>query len=174
MLHIRPAAPEEFAAVRAFYHTVTDQLAHSPYSPGWVKGVYPDDDMLRAALEQGELFLGDVQGETVAAMIMNSAANDGYRDIPWPTAAAPQEVTVLHALCVSAPHTRRGYAGRLVRFATEQARAKHHKALRLDVLAGNLPAERLYPSLGFRQVAALPMYYPDTGWTDYILYEYAL
>ncbi len=48
------------------------------------------------------------------------------------------------------------------------------KAIRLDVLKGNLPAEKLYSGLGFRYLHTLNMFYEDTGWTDYELYEYTL
>ncbi|MDD5922530.1 MAG: hypothetical protein PUC44_05065 [Eubacteriales bacterium] len=51
---------------------------------------------------------------------------------------------------------------------------EQQKAVRLDVLAGNVPAEKLYEGLGFKYMDALKMYYEDTGWTDYELYEYVL
>ena len=46
--------------------------------------------------------------------------------------------------------------------------------MRLDVLEGNVPAERLYEGFGFRYLATMPMFYEDTGWTNYELYEYPL
>ena len=42
------------------------------------------------------------------------------------------------------------------------------------MLAGNLPAEKLYSDLGFKYMDTLEMYYEDTGWTAYELYEYIL
>lgn len=36
------------------------------------------------------------------------------------------------------------------------------------------PAERLYPGLGFSYVDTIQMYYEDTGWTEFLLYEYPL
>lgn len=47
-------------------------------------------------------------------------------------------------------------------------------ALRLDVLGGNVPAERLYTGQGFTYRGTVRMFYDDTGWTDYGLYEYLL
>jgi len=46
--------------------------------------------------------------------------------------------------------------------------------LRLDVLSGNLPAEKLYLGLGFYRVSGARMFYPDTGWTEFDLYEFDL
>ena len=45
------------------------------------------------------------------------------------------------------------------------------KAIRLDVLKGNAPAERLYTSLGFVYVDTLKLFYEDTGRVDFELYE---
>lgn len=46
------------------------------------------------------------------------------------------------------------------------------KAVRLDILGTNTAAERLYTRCGFRFVQAKHMYYDDTGWTEYKLFEY--
>ena len=51
------------------------------------------------------------------------------------------------------------------------ARAGHKKAVRLDVLSACKPAEWLYTSCGFRFVEAKEMYYEDTGWTEYKMFE---
>ena len=53
-------------------------------------------------------------------------------------------------------------------------RAQDCRALRLDVLGGNVPAERLYTGQGFARRGTVRMFYDDTGWTDYGLYEYLL
>jgi len=42
------------------------------------------------------------------------------------------------------------------------------------VLGGNVPAERLYTGQGFARRGTVRMFYADTGWTDYGLYEYLL
>ncbi len=46
------------------------------------------------------------------------------------------------------------------------------KTIRLDVLEGNLPAEKAYMKSGFRYITTLKMYYEDTGWTNYKVFEY--
>lgn len=62
----------------------------------------------------------------------------------------------------------------MVIFAIDTARAGGQKVMRLDVLKGNVPAEKLYEGLGFKYLHMLKMFYPDTGWTEFELYEYAL
>ena len=65
-------------------------------------------------------------------------------------------------------------AGCIVQYAIGTARAQGCRALRLDVLGGNVPAERLYTGQGFARRGTVRMFYADTGWTDYGLYEYLL
>lgn len=48
------------------------------------------------------------------------------------------------------------------------------KAVSLDILGTNTAAERLYTRCGFRFVQAKQMYYDDTGWTEYKLFEYII
>lgn len=42
-------------------------------------------------------------------------------------------------------------------------RAQGCRALRLDVLGGNVPAERLYTGQGFARRGTVRMFYDDTG-----------
>ena len=69
---------------------------------------------------------------------------------------------------------RRGLGRELVRFAMAKAREAGSRVIRLDVLTGNLPAEKLYLGMGFYYVSTARMYYPDTGWTDYEMSEFDL
>ena len=88
---------------------------------------------------------------------------------------APEtEVTVIHALAIRPTCWRKGYAKQLVRFAIDYARDHHQKVIRLDVLKGNRNAGKLYAGMGFRYLHTLPMFYEDTGWADFDLYEYPL
>ena len=48
------------------------------------------------------------------------------------------------------------------------------KKVRLDILGTNTAAERLYTGCGFRFVQAKDMFYEDTGWTEYKMYERVL
>lgn len=173
-MNIRNAAEQEFEVVRAFYHMMTDAMADAPYSPGWKKGIYPSDEDLLTALREQTLFVGTEGEEIVAVMVMNHACVEDYALATWQVDASPEEVTVLHMLGIHPSHRGKGLAKELVTWAIADARTRGQKAVRLDVLSGNLPAERLYPAVGFRWMGSFDMYYPDTGRTKYELYEYVL
>ena len=79
---------------------------------------------------------------------------------------------MIHALGVHPDFHGKGYAKAMVRKAVAIAGESGMKAIRLDVLDGNIPADKLYQGMGFQYLASVQMYYEDTGWTSFKLYEY--
>ena len=173
-MEITKAANDQFPAVRAFYHSLIDGYEDAPYGAGWKKDIYPAPEFLAESIRNGELYIAVEEGAILGAMVLNHLCNDSYGSFAWPVKLAPEDVTVIHALGVHPAYAGRGYGKQMVLFAIEKARAEKQKAVRLDVLMGNLPAEKLYKGAGFRYLHTLPMFYEDTGWTDYELYEYLL
>lgn len=45
------------------------------------------------------------------------------------------------------------------------------KTIRLDVLASNVPARRMYERLGFEYRGKQNLFAANTGWTDFLYYE---
>mgnify|MGYP000802467617 FL=1 len=115
-----------------------------------------------------------MNGRMASAMILNHECNDGYQDITWPAALPPASITLIHALGVHPEYAGQHIGRRMVEFAADKAKTAGQKALRLDVLKGNTPAEKLYTRFGFQSRSVVRMYYEDTGWTDYEVYEYLL
>lgn len=173
-LYFRKAETTEFDAVRKFYYDLIDKMRDFKYRPKWQKGIYPADGYLKTAIENGELYL-TLNGSTpVGAMVFNTQANDGYDGARWSVNAGKGEFAVLHLLAVSPDFARQGIGTFLVKNAISLAKQMHLKAIRLDVLEGNLPAERLYCSTGFSHVQTLQLFYEDTGLCNFDLFEYDL
>ena len=58
----------------------------------------------------------------------------------------------------------------------EGIRLAHDKgmlAIRLDALASNTPAHRIYERLGFEYRGKQHLYAENTGWTDFFFFDYA-
>ena len=173
-MNIRLAKPEELDKVQCFYYYVTDWLETVPYGPGWKKDIYPSPEELTDALAKNELWVCETEEEYIASMILNNAPNEGYEKVKWKTDAKPDEVMLIHALGVKPEYQGKGIATKMVEHAINIAESNNCKAMRLDVLEGNLPAERLYPKLGFAYVETVEMYYEDTGNANYELFELVL
>ena len=171
---IRKAKPNEYDKVLKFYYQLIDDMQEMEYHPKWQKGIYPDPKELKIALENAELFIDEESEEVVAAMRVNHEVTDGYEKVSWAIDAAKEEITVIHMLGVAATLQGKGIAKKMVQFVIDTARSEKQKTIRLDVLVGNIPANRLYESMGFEFREKITLFYEDTGVTDFELYEFVL
>ena len=171
---ISKASRDEYESVRFFYHSMTDALEGTKYHPKWQKDIYPAPEDMRDAIDRGELYIGRVGERIAAAMVLNQQYNPEYEDIVWTKPFDRSEFMVIHMLGVHNDFAGRGLAKEMVRFAIETAGAAGMKAIRLDVLKGNVPAERLYPAMGFSYVDTIKLFYEDTGRVDFELFELVL
>ena len=171
---IQALSPSDFYEVQSFYWTLIEQMQNAEFHPGWEKGVYPADAFLKESLTASELYALKANGKIIAAMVLNHQCNDGYAGTAWNVEATADEVTIIHALGVLPEVHGQGVAVKMVERAIQIARAKQQKAIRLDVLGGNTPALKLYEELGFQYHRTVRMFYEDTGWTNFLLYELVL
>ena len=174
MLNIRAAKQAEYETVRAFYDSLIDSMEGSPFHPGWEKGIYPAYEYLMDSIEKGQLYCGWLDGQIVSCMIVNHEYNEGYRALKWSVNPPDCQLLVIHTLGVDSRFSGRGIAREMVRFVIAFAKEQKIPTIRLDVLEGNLPAERAYRAVGFQYAGTVPMYYEDTGWTNYKAFELLL
>ncbi len=144
------------------------------FPPLWKLGVYPTKEYLKDAIRKTELYIGTIGNELISSMILNQKTSDGYDKVSWPTDAENQDILVIHLLALCPNHIGKGYAQAMVRFAFEKAKEMKCKVIRLDILAKNTPSAKLYEKMGFHRIASIPLFYEDTGLTDFVLYEYQL
>lgn len=173
-LTIRPATPDDLDATLAFYYQLIDDLDGKKESPRWEKDVWPSRPMLEADIAAGSLHIALLDGEVVGGMVLDHARPDGYDAAPWNVPADEDEAMVAHLVAVSARHQGKGIGTTLMRTAADICRDAGARALRLDVIDGNAPAARLYERVGFQHISHVQLYYEDTGWDDFDLYELEL
>lgn len=173
-MKIQKAEAEQLSAVQELYYSIIDGVGDATDSVLWKKDIYPSPAFLYDSIRNGELVIGSEGEKIIAAMVLNHQYNEEYNRFDWPTKAEDSEITVIHALGVHPAYTGKGHARQMVQFAIDSARENRQKVIRLDVLKGNAAAEKLYTGMGFQNLHTLPMYYEDTGWKDFELYEYRL
>lgn len=173
-MELRTANENEWKKVKAFYWQLIEQMDSTLYKPGWKKGIYPTDEFLMDSIRNKELYVLLSESNYMAAMILNHKCTDGYEKIHWNITATPQEITVVHALGVLPDYQGQGIAKLMVQEAIRTAKENGQKAVRLDVLSTNIPAQKLYSDMGFNYMDTIQLFYEDTGSTDYLLYEYTL
>lgn len=171
MLQIRVAGKEDDSSVRDFYYGLIAAMETAEYTPGWEKDIYPTREFLMKSIDKGELYVGEIDGHMAACMVVNHEYNDGYKGIRWSVEARDSELLVVHALGVHPVFSGRGIAKQLVQKVIDMSRENHIKTIRLDVLEGNIPAEKAYVKMGFVYLDTIQMFYEDTGWTNYKVFE---
>ena len=149
-MEIRLAKASDLDAVAAIYDAVLQQEERGICYTNWQKGLYPRRETAERGWRDGTLFVLEEAGQICASMVLNQVQPKEYGTIEWVYPAAPQEVFVIHTLCVHPAQTKKGYAKAMVVFAEEQARKQKGRVMRLDTYVGNQPAVALYRHLGYR------------------------
>lgn len=148
---IRRARAEDVDAAARIYEALLDREEAGQGATNWKRGVYPTRETARRAMEAGWLYVReDGAGGVCASMILNHEQPPCYLGADWRVPAAPENVLVLHTLCVDPSCAGRGIGREMVRFALSRARETGMRAVRLDTYEGNAPARALYAGLGFR------------------------
>lgn len=168
---IRKAEKKDDSALCRFYEEVCDAQKACEYSPRWHFGIYPAPEDLSAYIENGEAYLTMSGAEIAAACVLRRGEDPLYQAVVWPTNARPDEVGVMHLFAVHPKFRRRGYSDAMLDWLIARAETSGIRVLRLDVVKGNLPAEKLYPAHGFRFVEERTVFYEDTGDLAVRLYE---
>ena len=170
---LQRATPEDYAAILAFYDDVIERTPHVEKYALWKKGKHPTAEGIRSYIEEGSMYLYKENGVIVGAMALTMYQGEDYHAVAWSEALQDEEVAALHIFAVSPDYQGRGIGSRMVRAAIELAREKGKRAVRLDTLASNIPAQHLYESLGFRFRGKQYLYAENTAWTDFYFYEFA-
>lgn len=146
---IRLATPADLSQAAEIYEEILDQEQQGPVYTNWQRGKYPTIDTARQAQEAGTLYVGEEDGVPWGVVNLNGLQLPEYDAIPWSIPAARDEVGVIHTLCIRPSCHGRGYARQMVAFCEEESRRLGRTVIRLDTWEGNLPANHLYPSLGY-------------------------
>ena len=172
---IRLATADDLDAVAAIYEEVlaADDARDVSYT-NWQRGEYPTRRHAQAALDAGTLYVAEEAGDTYACFILNQEQLPEYGNIPWAIPAKPEEVAVIHTLCVSPRWAGRGKGRQLVEFCEAEGRRMGAKVMRLDTYVGNAPANAMYPRLGYTLAGKTLFHFQNFIWEELNCYEKAL
>ena len=128
-MNIRIADQQDFTEVMSFYDAMCRELGKRDFLHAGNQGGYPSADMVRAAIHESGLIIGEEQGKIIAAIILNHDADPAYSSVKWRTQARPEQVTIMHALRVSPEFSGRGYGKRMVDYCIARAKSAGQKAV---------------------------------------------
>ena len=171
-IKIRKIREDEIGKVGAFYDECVWALVNSVNYPHWMYKEYPSENSVRASFLESAQFLCEQEGRVVGAFVLNDDPQGAYEKGSWSKALQPGAFAVIHALAVAPEKKGRGIGRKMVEFCMEEAKKRGYAGIRLDVVPGNTPAQRLYESFGFKEAGTLDL---DRGYEDiplFTLYEY--
>ena len=158
-MNIRPATAADIPAITAIYDAILDREEAGPVYTNWQRGKYPTTDTARQALDAGTLYVGEENGFLWGVVNLNGIQLPEYDVIPWTIPAERDWVAVIHTLCIHPAASGQGRAKQMVAFCEEESRRQGKTVMRLDTWEGNLPANRMYPALGYRYAGAAEFFF---------------
>lgn len=173
MIGLRKATAADLPQIVEMYLAVCRDVEQQQPNPcGWREDIYPTARVAEEALAQDTLYLWeDEAGQAVATTILNHEQPPEYRDADWEVPAADAELWVVHTFMVHPAHAGKGYGRALLQAAAEEAAKKGLRCLRLDTGEGNLPAQRLYQSLGYRLCGVVDLHLGYSAYRWFHCYE---
>ena len=171
-MNLQQALLTDYESVQSFYEDVIERTPGIGCYARWQKEKHPTSDGIKSYIREGSLYLYREQDVLAGAMAVTMYQGGDYHAIEWSCNVADNEVAVIHILAVSPDKQGTGIGSKMIREAIQLAHNKGMKAIRLDVLASNTPAQRLYERLGFAYRGKQHLYAENTEWTDFYFFEY--
>ena len=171
-MRLEQATQNDFDAIIAFYDDVTERTPAIATYARWQKGKHPTTEGIKSYVGEGSMYLYRENGKIVGAMALTMYQGDDYHAIKWARQVKDDEAAVIHILAVSPDWQGKGVGTEMIREAVRLAQSRGMKAIRLDALASNTPAHRLYERLGFEYRGTQHLYAENTGWTDFLFFEF--
>ena len=150
----------------AFYHRVVAYLESHINYPCW-SSEHPGDESIIEAVRRKEQYICMEDGGILGALVLSEDPDGDYDAGNWSRELKQGEYLSVHVLGVSPDRCKSGIGSFMVDACIAICRSRGYKALRLDIVPTNTPAERLYKKKGFvyagtadlkRKTAPIPLF----------------
>ncbi len=171
---MRSCGAEDLEKLIDFYRRVIRDTPDIARRARWEFGRHPTGEGLAAYIGQGAMYAAGEGGEIAAAAAVTPFQTEEYHGVRWQRDLRDDEAAVVHLFAVDPLLQGRGVGKAFLREIIAMAGERGFRAVRLDAMADNIPAHRLFAALGFRQCDERRWYAENTGWFDFYLFEYLL
>ena len=143
-----PATHHDFPAVCALYESVCAAMQAGGIDQ-WRWGEYPNEDILRATLEAGTLYVAREGADLLCAVTVDTCFDAEYAGVNWLFGVKPG---AFHRLAIAPVHQGKGLGKQVVGAVCDILRGMGCDTLRIDTYASNLGAQTLYENrIGMRK-----------------------
>ncbi|MBQ9886000.1 MAG: GNAT family N-acetyltransferase [Lachnospiraceae bacterium] len=155
-----------------FYNDAVKYLDEHINYPKWKYGLYPARESISTAVAAGTQYACLENGEILGAFVLNDDPQGAYEKGEWSVSLDPGEFLVVHTLATAPKDYGKGVAKFIIEYCIQTARDEGYKAIRLDIVPGNIPAQKLYERLGFKCAGEKDLLRDFDDIPSFILYEY--
>lgn len=173
-MQLRCAQITDADKINRFYQYVINNNSNNKQYARWVYGLHPTNEMIIEYINNNELYIFEKNEIILGCVAITMYQNDDYHSIDWHIECENNEVAVIHILCVNPDYLHQGLGKRIVQDCINLAKLNNKKAVRLDALECNIPAHSMYQSLGFKYRGTQHLYADNTGWTNFLYFEYSI
>ncbi len=133
-IETRLAKIEELNLIYEFYRAICDSLKSEKYTPLWQIDDYPSIEDLENHINNKNLYLAVFDNKIIGAMAVEN--HNDYLS--------------LHLLTVHPQYRKQHLAESMIKKSFQIAKERKNQNIILDVVKGNLPAEKLYTKFDFK------------------------
>ena len=171
-IELRKAKRTDIDTIRNIYWKLLDSSEDYASILQWKKNIYPTDSDWMEYIDRDEMYLIYYGSELAGAGALSKKRAKSYNDIRWTINALDDETAVIHLFVVDPEYQGRGIATAVLDELIRIAKEANKKAVRLDAIGTNKPAQKLYEKYGFINCGKAMEYYESTGKTEFVYYEY--
>lgn len=157
-IEIRLAEASEIKRIYDFYEEVCKELEGAKYSPLWQIGFYPCIKDIENHINSKNMYIAVIDCRIASAM---ATINHG-------------DYSSLHLFTVHSDFRNQHIGSLMMLKLIEIAKERNNSKIILDVVKGNLPAEKLYQKTGFKYIGEKTEYIERIGNVDFNIYKYNL
>ena len=165
------ATINDFESIIKFYDDVILRTPEMETYARWKKGQHPTAEGIKAYMEEGSMYLYKKNDTIVGAMAVTMYQGEDYHAIEWAKHVEDNDASVIHILAVNPDYQGTGVGAEMIREAINLSADSGMKSIRLDALASNTPAHKIYKRIGFEYRGKQHLYAENTGWTDFLFFE---
>lgn len=170
-MQIRKASEADLDCIEKLYEDICGYLETHKNYPGWKKGIYPIRCDAEKGLMENALYVARAGKRIVGTIMLKHEPEEGYKNGRWLTEDDYEHIYVVYTLAVHPDYLKCGIGTELLMFAEREAQKEQCVSIRLDVVKGNIPAERLYQKCGYQFAGTVSLGYEAYGLPWYNLYE---
>lgn len=170
---LRNADINESLKILQFYQNVIDSIKYSEFKPKWCDE-YPNLEYIETSIENNELYVYTENGNIIACAVLNNKFIPEYEDIDWIVNAQSDEITVIHTFAVDSNFAGKGIGKEIFNQIKEEAILNNQKSIRIDIIDGNIGAQKVFEKFGFEYVDTVEVFHNIVGLEKFHLYELIL